>query len=106
MRSGASGLEVTPTVRASIPVGRSSFAFRTQLGIGAVARATWAQVDTRFVGRQTVTGSEGTALVRAGLALDWAVRPRLSIAIEPLSLGFDLRGNADWIFGAGAAYRL
>ena len=41
-----------------------------------------------------------------GLALDWAVRPRLSIAIEPLSFGFDLRGNADWIFAAGATYRL
>jgi hypothetical protein len=104
--SGATGLEATPTLRASVPLGRSTVALRTQLGVGAVARWTWAQVDTRFVGRRTVTGSEATGLVRAGLALDWRVRPSLTVAIEPLSLGFDLRGNADWIFAAGATYRL
>ena len=103
---GATGLELTPTLRASVPLGRSRAALRTQLGVGAVARWTWAKVDTRFVGRQTVAGKEGTALLRAGVALDWAVRPRLSLALEPVSIGFDLRGNADWIFAAGATYRL
>lgn len=103
---GSTGLELTPTLRASVPIGASRVALRTQLGLGAVTRWTWKQVDTRFVGRETVTGSETTGLVRAGLALDWTVRPRLTVALEPLSLGFDLRGNADWILAAGATYRL
>jgi hypothetical protein len=107
VRSGATGLEVTPALRASVPLGASrAAALRTQLGVGAVARWTWNEVDQRFVGRKTVTGSEATALLRAGVAIDWAVRPNLSLAIEPVSLGFDLRGNADWIFAAGATYRL
>ncbi len=106
LESGATGVEITPALRASVPLGASRVALRTQLGLGAVARWTWAQVDQRFVGRKTVTGSEATGLLRAGVALDWAVRPRISLAIEPLSLGFDLRGNANWIFAAGATYRL
>ena len=106
MESGATGLDLTPTARASVPLGRSRVSFRTEAGVGVVSRWTWAQVDTRFIGRRTETGQETTGVVRMGLALDWAVRPRLAIAIEPLSYGFDLRGNAEWIFAAGASYRL
>jgi hypothetical protein len=106
MKSGATGLDLTPTARASVPLGRSRVSFRTEAGVGVVSRWTWAQVDTRFIGRRTETGQETTGIVRMGLALDWAVRPRLAIAIEPLSYGFDLRGNAEWIFAAGASYRL
>lgn len=103
---GSTGLELGPALRASVPLGRSGAALRTQLGAGAVTRWTWAETDTRFVGRQTGTGTETTGVVRAGLALDWAVRPRLTVVVEPLSLGFDLRGNADWILSAGATYQL
>jgi hypothetical protein len=106
LKFGATALELTPTLRASMPLGRSSLSFRTEAGLGVVGRWTWAQVDTRFVGRRTETGQSTSALVRMGLALDWAVRPQLSIAIEPLSYGFDFDGNADWIFAAGATWRL
>jgi hypothetical protein len=106
LKAGGTAVELTPTCRASIPLGRSSLSFRSEAGLGVVARWTWAQVDTQFMGRRTENGQSTTALVRMGFALDWAVRPRLSIAVEPLSFGFDLRGNADWIFAAGATYRL
>jgi len=105
LASGYTGFEVTPTLRGAFPLGRG-VALRTQLGLGIVGRWTWAEVDTQFVGRQTVTGGQTTLVVRTGLALDWTVRPRLSVAIEPLSLGLDFRGNADWIVAAGATYRL
>jgi hypothetical protein len=105
LASGYSGIEVTPTLRSSFPLGRS-LALRTQAGLGVVARWTWAEVDTQFVGRETVSGAQTTLVVRTGLALDWTLRPNLSVAVEPLSLGFDLRGNADWIVAAGATYRL
>ncbi len=103
---GSTGVELTPTLRASVPLGRSSVSFRTDTGLGIVSRWTWMQVDTQFLGRRTETGSGTSALVRMGFAIDWAVRPQLSIAIEPLSFGFDFDGNADWIFAAGATYRL
>ncbi len=103
---GSSGLELTPTLRASLPLGRSNVSFRTEAGLGVVSRWTWAQVDTQFLGRRTETGQSTTGLVRMGFALDWAVRPKLSIAIEPLSFGFDFKGNADWILAGGATYRL
>jgi hypothetical protein len=106
MESGATGLDLTPTARASMPLGRSRWSFRTEAGLGVVSRWTWAEVDTRFLGRRTETGQETTGIVRMGLALDWAVRPGLALAVEPLSYGFDLRGNAEWIFAAGASYRL
>jgi hypothetical protein len=106
LESGATGIELTPTLRASMPLGRSRASLRTEAGLGVVSRWTWAQVDVQYLGRKTETGRTTTAVVRTGLALDWAVRPRLTVAIEPLSLGFDLEGNADWIFAAGATYRL
>jgi hypothetical protein len=102
---GATSLELTPTVRASLPLKRN-LAFRTEAGLGVVSRWSWAQADVTFLGRRTETSQDTTALVRMGFALDWAVRPRLSVAIEPLSYGFDFEGNADWIFAAGATYRL
>ena len=106
LQFGSTGIELTPTLRASLPLGRSNVSFRTDTGLGIVSRWTWTQVDTQFIGRRTETGSGTSALVRMGFALDWAVRPQLSIAIEPLSFGFDFDGNADWIFAAGATYRL
>jgi hypothetical protein len=106
LKSGATGIELTPTLRASMPLGRTRTSLRTEAGLGVVSRWTWAQVDVRYVGRQTETGRTTTAVARVALALDWAVRPRLSIAFEPLSFGFDFEGNADWILAAGATYRL
>jgi hypothetical protein len=106
LESGATSLELTPTARASMPLGRSRVSLRTEAGLGVVSRWTWAQVDTTFLGRRTETDQETTGLVRIGIALDWAIRPSLSLAIEPLSFGYDFAGNADWIFAAGATYRL
>lgn len=103
---GGTVLELTPTARASFPLGLSRVSFRTEAGIGLVSRWTWAQVDTQFLGRRTETAQTTSAVVRMGLGIDWAVNPRVSIALEPLSLGFDFDGNADWIFGGGVAYRL
>ena len=106
LESGGVALELTPTARASVPLGRSSVSFRTEAGLGIVNRWTSQQVDTQFLGRRTDTGQSMTGIVRMGFALDWAVRPRLSVALEPLSFGFDFRGNADWIFAGGLTYRL
>jgi hypothetical protein len=106
LESGATGIELTPTLRASMPLGRSRASLRSEAGLGVVSRWTWEQVDVRYLGRQTQTGHTTTAIVRTGLAIDWALRPQLTVAFEPLSLGFDLEGNADWIFALGATYRL
>jgi hypothetical protein len=103
--SGGYALELTPSLRASVPL-RPKLAFRGEAGVGAVYRWTWAEVDQTYVGRRTVTGSETTALVRLGLGLDWAVRPNVALILEPLSFGFDLEGNADWTLAAGATIRL
>jgi hypothetical protein len=102
---GATSLELTPAVRASIPL-RRTLAFRTEAGLGVVSRWGWTQADVTFLGRRTETSHDTTGLLRLGFALDWQVRPRLSVAVEPLSFGFDFDGNADWIFAAGATYRL
>jgi hypothetical protein len=106
VKSGGVAFEVTPTLRASIPLGASKVRFRTDAGAGLASRFTWVETDVTFVGRRTETSSDLTGLVRVGLALDWAARPGLIVAFEPLSFGFDLDGNADWIFAAGASFRL
>lgn len=106
VESGGVALEATPGLRASIPLGRSRFSFRTDAGVGVVARSTWVEADVTFVGRRTQTSDDVTGIARIGFSLDYALRPGVSIAIEPLSFGFDLDGNADWIFAAGASFRL
>jgi hypothetical protein len=106
LESGSSGVELTPTVRASMPLGRSRTSLRTEAGLGVVSRWTWHEVDVRYLGRRTETGQTTTAVARMGFALDWAIRPALTLALEPLSFGFDFEGNADWILAVGASYRL
>ncbi len=84
----------------------SPLSLRADVGIGVVARWISTEVDVTFVGRQTTTDQSFTGVARAGIALDWALRPGVVLAIEPLSLGFDLDGNADWNFAAGLGFRL
>ncbi|HET8541703.1 MAG TPA: hypothetical protein VFL83_17625 [Anaeromyxobacter sp.] len=105
LESGGFSVEVTPTLRASVPV-RPTLALRTEAGLGFVARWTWAEADITYVGRATETDQAFTALARVGFALDWALRPGVTLAFEPLSFGYDLDGNADWNFAAGLGFRL
>jgi hypothetical protein len=106
VESGGLALEATPGVRASIPLGRSKASFRTDAGIGVAARWTWVETEVTYVGRRTETSNDVTGVVRLGFSLDYALRPGVQLAVEPLSFGFDLDGNADWIFAAGATFRL
>jgi hypothetical protein len=106
VESGGVALEVTPTLRASLPLRGSRVSLRTDAGVGLAARFTWAETDVTFVGRRTERSTDLTGVARVGFALDWALRPNLAIAFEPLSFGFDLDGNADWLFAAGATFRL
>ncbi len=107
LKSGGMSVEATPALRASVPLrAGSTLAFRTDVGVGAVARWTWAETDVTFVGRRTDTDQTVTGIVRVGFALDWAMKPGVVLAFEPLSFGYDLEGNADWNLAAGLSVRL
>lgn len=105
LKSGGVAFELSPALRTSVALSRT-ISFRTDVGAGVVSRLGWTQVDVTFVGRKTETSNKTTGLARIGAGFDWAVKPNLAIAIEPLSLGYDFDGNADWIFAAGATYRM
>lgn len=106
LESGGLALEVAPCARISFPLRGTKLSARADVGIGAVARWTWTQVDVTYLGRTTTTDRSTTGVVRFGLALDYRLLPNVSIAFEPISMGYDLDGNADWIFAAGASFRL
>ncbi len=106
IQAGGYGLEGTPTLRASLPLGRSKLSLRSDLGVGVVHRWTWTQTDVTYLGRITEVSQDTTGILRLGISFEWALRPGVSLVAEPLTFGWDLDGNADWIFAGGLSYRL
>ena len=63
------------------------------------------KTDAMFVGQQTQSERTTRYLVRFGLGLDFVLPRGTWLSFEPLSLGYDLDGGADWSFLAGASFR-
>jgi hypothetical protein len=103
--SGVS-FEVTPGARLALPLRGGKAAVRADAGVGVVHRRVSVLVDQAFVGRIRETASTTAGIVRLGLGGSIALSPTLVLDLEPLSVGYDLDGGADWSFAAGLSFRL
>ncbi|WP_242355843.1 hypothetical protein [Anaeromyxobacter sp. SG64] len=103
--SGVS-FEATPGVRLALPLRGGKAAVRADAGVGVVHHRVTVLVDQVFVGRIRETQTSTTGIFRLGLGGSVALSPKLVLDLEPLSVGYDLDGGADWSFAAGVSFRL
>lgn len=104
-KSGVS-FEVSPGARLALPLRGGKATVRADAGVGVVHRRVSVLVDQAFVGRVRETVSKTPGIVRLGLGGSIALSPTLVLDLEPLSVGYDLDGGADWSFAAGLSFRL
>ncbi len=103
--SGVS-FEVAPGARLALPLRGGKTTLRADAGVGVVHRRVSVLVDQVFVGRIRQTDSATAGILRLGLSGSIALSPALVLDLEPLSVGYDLDGGADWSFAAGLSFRL
>ena len=102
--SGAE-VEVTPSARVALPLRGGKLTLRGDAGVGVGLAWMRTKTDAMFVGQQTQSERTTRYLVRFGLGLDFVLPRGTWLSFEPLSLGYDLDGGADWSFLAGASFR-
>lgn len=103
--SGVS-FEATPGVRLALPLRGGKAALRADAGVGVVHRRVTVLTDQVFVGRIRETETATAGVFRLGLGGSLALTPTLVLDLEPLSVGYDLDGGADWSLAAGVSFRL
>jgi len=103
--SGAS-FELSPAARLGLALRGGKAALRADAGVGVVHRRVSVLTDQVFVGRIRETHSSTAGILRLGLGGSVALSPTVVLDLEPVSVGYDLDGGADWSFAAGASFRL
>lgn len=99
-------IEVTPSARVVLPLRAGQVSLRCDAGVGVGFAWTRTKTDLTFLGEQTRADQTTRYLLRVGLGLEFALPRGTRLTLEPLSLGYDLDGGADWSFLAGASFRL
>jgi hypothetical protein len=94
-------LEATPSARLTVPLHKAGATVRLDAGAGIAWSRVATKQDVAFVGRVTTVATTDAAVARAALSVALPLGPALTVVVEPISLGFDFHGGADWTVAAG-----